>query len=560
MSFMQQHQLKITTLSPVHIGSNETYEPTNYVIDGETLYEFNAQQAIDALTEKERENLLRIVNGKSDESMLKSVQSFFYRHKDALMAMSTHFLPAGKGITDLYQSRIGKTAQHETGGRQVINKLEIERTAYNPMDRRPIFPGSSMKGAIRTALLDMLNQGRSLPHNLRNDRQANRKLQEQLLQGKFDTDPLRLLSIGDARWNSMDDLTGSEIRFAVNRRKKISEKDGRLVQSMAEQKGLYQLLECVMPMRCRALETTLNLHHPETVVKQKDKLPAFQWSVQDIAEACNAFYRPLFEKELQLIDSLGYADPSWVSEVENLLQQVDRNKCFLLRLGRHSGAESITLNGVRSIKIMKGRGEKPAWEPSAKTIWLAAPDTKSSSSMMPFGWVLVEIDPQSEASFAQVMQRHQQWLGSWQTKLEKQHQDKRAQLEQSKMAQAERDLKRMQDELRMKDEAEKKRQAAEEAKSNLSEMGAKFFDAAQLGDWAADKNVFSIAGMIEHWLDRLEKTADPDVISQLQKLLEIHFKGLLENPDKVKGKKKTAVYKDRMRQVAKRFNQLMQID
>ena len=105
MTFMQQHQLKITTLSPVHIGSNETYEPTNYVIDGEALYEFNAQQAIDALTEKERENLLRIVDGKSDESMLKSVQSFFYRHKAALMAMSTHFLPVGKGIRDKGQIR-----------------------------------------------------------------------------------------------------------------------------------------------------------------------------------------------------------------------------------------------------------------------------------------------------------------------------------------------------------------------------------------------------------------------------------------------------------------------
>ena len=67
MSFMRQHRLSITTLSPVHIGSNETYEPTNYIIDGDALYEFNAQQAIQALSQKERNDLLNIVNGKPDE-------------------------------------------------------------------------------------------------------------------------------------------------------------------------------------------------------------------------------------------------------------------------------------------------------------------------------------------------------------------------------------------------------------------------------------------------------------------------------------------------------------
>lgn len=127
--------------------------------------------------------------------------------------------------------------------------------------------------------------------------------------------------------------------------------------------------------------------------------------MQDIAQACNDFYRPLLEKELQLIDRLGYADPAWISHIHGLLKQVDNNKAFLLRVGRHSGAESVTLNGVRSIKIMKGRGETPGWESSAKTIWLAAPDTSASSGMMPFGWVLVEIDPDSEAPFSQELQK-----------------------------------------------------------------------------------------------------------------------------------------------------------
>lgn len=554
MSFLHQHRLSITTLSPVHIGSNETYEPTNYVIDGDALYEFNAQQAIQALSQKERNHLLKIVDGKPDDQLLKQVQSFFYKHREALMAMSSHYLLAGKGVGSLYASRIGKTAQHETGGKQVINKLEIERTAYNPQDRRPIFPGSSIKGAIRTALLDELNKGRSLPVELRKDRQANKKLQKMLLKGEFHTDPMRLVSVSDARWDAADDLPGSEIRFAVNRRKKITEKDGRLIQSMAEKQGLYQLLECVSPLRCRALESRLNLHNPGRVVQQRDRLPAFQWSALDIARACQAFYQPLLEKELQLVGQLGYADPDWMEAVRSLLNRVDGKKTFLLRLGRHSGAEAVTLNGVRSIKIMKGRGEQPAWEPAAKTIWLAAPDTHAITGLTPFGWVLVEIDTQGDAPFQPELQPRLEQLAVWKERLQTKHAAKKKQLEEQRKLQEEQEKNRMAEERRVQEEAVRKQQALEAARVALSEMGAEFHVEAHKHDWHTDKDAFSLPGVIEGWLDRLVETPDADTVRQLKDLLDTHFKGLLENPEKVRGKKKKPVYSERMRDIVRRIN------
>lgn len=562
MSFMRQHRLSITTLSPVHIGSNETYEPTNYIIDGDALYEFNAQQAIQALSQKERNDLLNIVNGKPDEQLLKQVQSFFHKHREALMAMSSHYLMAGKGVSSLYGSRIGKTAQHETGGKQVINKLEIERTAYNPQDRRPILPGSSIKGAIRTALLDAVNKGRDLPASLKDPRArdrsgikygANKSLQKMLFKGEFDTDPMRLVSISDARWDAADDLPGSEIRFAVNRRKKITEKDGRLIQSMAEKQGLYQLLECVSPLRCRALESSLNLHTPGEVVQQQESLPAFQWSAQEIARACQSFYQPLLEKELQLVEKLGYADPDWVASVRSLLKKVDGENSFLLRLGRHGGAEAITLNGVRSIKIMKGRDERPAWESSAKTIWLAAPDTHATTGLTPFGWVLVEIDPGHEALFKKELEVYLHRLSDWhQTQQQKQSAQKEKMALEIAKRQAAEQREAKEEQRRLEEEKQKQKQL-ETAKAELSEMGAEFFDAMQQNNWEVDKEAFIRVGIIEDWLDRLEENMDSDVIRLLKMLIDIHFKGLLANPDKVKGKKSKAVYSDRMRTNAHRL-------
>ncbi len=65
---------------------------------------------------------------------------------------------------------------------------------------------------------------------------------------------------------------------------------------------------------------------------------------------------------------------------------------MLLRVGRHSGAEAVTLNGVRSIKIMVGN-KKSVDEPKPRTLWLAADAQDSRSEMVPFGWLLIEIDP-----------------------------------------------------------------------------------------------------------------------------------------------------------------------
>ena len=87
-----------------------------------------------------------------------------------------------------------------------------------------------------------------------------------------------------------------------------------------------------------------------------------------------------------------------------LSKRLHDGDAFLLRVGRHSGAEALTLNGVRSIKIMQGRGEKPKWEKQPKTWWLAADDVSNKQGLLPFGWLLVEIDPKAPDS------QLQQWL------------------------------------------------------------------------------------------------------------------------------------------------------
>ena len=134
---LESVNLHITPLSPVHIGTGEDYEPTNYVMEDGALFAFDSDMVSRVLTEKQRKDLLEMVSKptRRAEDMIKQVQDFFYHNRQLLAAASTHFLPVSSGVFNLYQNRIGQTANRESGGRSVINKLEIQRTFVNPFSQ-----------------------------------------------------------------------------------------------------------------------------------------------------------------------------------------------------------------------------------------------------------------------------------------------------------------------------------------------------------------------------------------------------------------------------------------
>jgi CRISPR-associated protein Csm5 len=212
---------------------------------------------------------------------------------------------------------------------------------------------------------------------------------------------MRLVAIGDAGWQGNTDKPACQIQFAVNRKRMpVKDERGNLRPSMGE--NLYQLLECIAPHQYQSFHGSLNLHTPHTVVKNSNKLPKIQWTIQQIAEACNLFYMGLFWQELAQIKERNYLNPAWINQMENLLangliKRLNDGQAFLLRVGRHCGAEALTLDGVRNIMI-KGKGKDKTWESKPKTWWLAADETSDKQNLLPFGWVLVEIDPQQEDS------------------------------------------------------------------------------------------------------------------------------------------------------------------
>ncbi|MEW6636477.1 MAG: type III-B CRISPR module RAMP protein Cmr6 [Actinomycetota bacterium] len=112
------------------------------------------------------------------------------------------------------------------------------------------------------------------------------------------------------------------------------------------------------------------------------------------------------------------------------------------------------------------------------------------------------------------------------------------------------------EEQRARQEEEQRRQEIEALTAGKSELYRELYEASVKENWREDREAFVREGVIEGWLERLEADPQPDATGYLRELVELHFKGLLQNPEARKGKKQRPVYSQRQRNLARRMLRL----
>ncbi|MFN3630150.1 MAG: hypothetical protein ACK4XK_08890 [Casimicrobiaceae bacterium] len=122
MKTFDSYRLHITPLSPIHIGTGESYEPTNYVIDDGILHEFDTGATVAAWSASERKALLDIASRKPDADMIQALQRFFYERRETLMAHAIQQAPVLPGVAALYARRIGQIANLEAGSKKGLEE------------------------------------------------------------------------------------------------------------------------------------------------------------------------------------------------------------------------------------------------------------------------------------------------------------------------------------------------------------------------------------------------------------------------------------------------------
>ena len=399
-TFLKTYRLALTPLSPIHIGCGEDFEPTNYVIDGGVLFAFDPSRAV--LSDLQTSKLMDVVNRAS----LLGIQKFFKDNAQIFKAQADTLIPVSSGVATVYEQRVGRAANIEASGNQVFNQLFIERTMHTGRESLPYIPGSSFKGAIRTAMLDHLNLERQ---PLRDDtvQKGTPKLEARLFghgdePNKFERSPLRLLKIADLM-PATDCEPARRVMFGVNRKKRQVIKEGKELQP----KGIAARKECILHGQYRAFvaDAVLPSLDPHSDIKTTPTPELRPTDFKAIAKQSNAYNQTRLRREMAVLDGRALVNPAWKQSIELLMagalsRKLNSGEAFLIRLGRYGGAESKTLSGegVASIKIMGAKGQPPTFESSTKTVWLAAEQENDQKHLLPFGWAVVEIDPQEDDS------------------------------------------------------------------------------------------------------------------------------------------------------------------
>lgn len=419
-AFLSTHTLALTPLSPIHIGCGEDFEPTNYVIENGLLYGFDPSRA--TLTDLQRNKLGEVARRGS----LAGIQAFFRDNAAAFKPHAQVVMPVCAGVNRLYEQRIGKVANVEASGNHVFNQLEIERHVFTGPLQQPFIPGTSFKGALRTAWLDDLNGGNQPTNQDNINKYGSAQMERRLLWGRgqvkklgdFETSPLRLLKVADLMPVREPER---EVLFAVNRKKRRIVKDGKPIEG----RGPVARKDCVLPGQYRLFQAGVTLpalldkmgaiNHKREHLTPRAETVNSQGAVDlsELARQSNDYHRELLQYEL---GELGRSRPGLVSEIwkksiENLLSplsdlgvKLEKGDAFLIRLGRYGGAESKTLTGkdVAKIKIMEGKGpdgrNRFSFQSKTKTVWLAAEHEFGQNDLIPFGWAVVEIDPVGECA------------------------------------------------------------------------------------------------------------------------------------------------------------------
>jgi len=374
-------RIRLHVLSPIHIGCDDVYEPTSFVInpDKKQLIAFDPLAFVKTLSVEEKKELSKISETGTLASIIEMYRFVFNRRSK----IAGWNVDLAVEIVERYLN-VKNMPLNENKIKQELNNFVIPRTAYNPINNMPYIPGSSLKGSLRTGYLSMLALGGGNHSGLKSilsggepasaitNRVKASELEKDLLKGTFAEDPFRLVKVSDLL--PLKSIK-TKIMYAINQKKYKTEFG----------KGIPQILEVMLADS--VFEGTITIENPINGTGIKEPIEKGL-----LIAASHKHYTRVFNNENMIAKKLMFRMPT----VNTLMNEIMKNtgkRPFLIRIGRHSGAEAVTIEGNRKIKI-RGQGRE-SWDSNtgATTIWLSSEMSKpeTANALTPFGWAMVEI-------------------------------------------------------------------------------------------------------------------------------------------------------------------------
>ena len=342
---MKTFKLQCEILSPLHIGTGKEIEPLDYIITGERLYRLSFERFVTDMTESERLAFEGILDKGNLLETRKYVEEHINVERNTLY--STEVSPQ---IRSLYHTKKG-----DIQNQLLINPFIRTEGAYVP-----IVPGSSIKGAIRTAVISKLASSSGLPKP-KDFREENEFESAVLGYKDGKDDPFRGIKTRDKILEN-DSTIIREIR-------NVSKKNGRLQSN--DMQIICEVSHSSLTGKTVAFETEVSFDDALFSIHFLSKT----LTKELIIESCTNFYKDKMEKEHEKF----YKNSEVEKYSKQLLSTTLDNNSFLVRVGRFSGVESVTLDNYRNPK-----------PPGNKTVW--GTTRNLAESRYPMGWIRVTVN------------------------------------------------------------------------------------------------------------------------------------------------------------------------
>lgn len=337
---MKRYRMVLKPITAVHIGSGNSITPLEYTTRENTIHQeifvrFHPELVVQSLNQEQKKEFERLVDRKDHIKL----REFLGKHVGANSLWYT------SAVTPRFSTEYRKRKNDEK------NSLEIEEDYRAPNQRGPVIPGSSIKGAIRTAVLNyrvLAKDTQGKQYHEQGYSHGDTNFQNWYLdRTRPNDDPFRSLMIGDCTFEPRtSQLVGSLHQYTP------SSRNGELFNSIA----IYaEMITGVLTGQETNAETDLILEEyldgirvPRSKTlseKQGRRLYEKPLHIDEILAAVDDFYNRAFDDEYDNFykksrDDAVFSSGKRIAEHVNTLKAKGEH---LIRIGRWSHVESVTV-------------------------------------------------------------------------------------------------------------------------------------------------------------------------------------------------------------------------
>ncbi len=389
----KSYKIKIEPLTVVHVGTGNELLPTDYTVVPspnntavKKYVKFSSDKIIDKIlssgTPQQKAEMQKACDSNDINQLAKFFNKYFYFGVDYDANVTRDF-------STLHSKKIGQGLFE--------NSLAVNEMLHHA--NKPYIPGSSIKGAIRTAILNQIllkdmsddeydkladfadeEKQKDFKKAAKYEKQIQEKALSMLKVSGIDSaklDPFRCLEISDCEFSARNQIVGQTkiVKFNKAKQELVGKNDGPQIIAEAISGNLMKK-ENFSEFQLRINEDLQNVELSNGFCIN------MQIDLEKIVSACNFFFKKEFNEEYQKFYENAYDGVDEIFELKKIIDSIPENSKnqFLIRVGRWSQVESVTLgNDFRNPKTPTKNGKVMPYGTS-RTVF------NYDGQYLPMGW------------------------------------------------------------------------------------------------------------------------------------------------------------------------------